>query len=267
MNEYLKGKDLNNALFYIKNNKLTEQFIEENKDDLNWKHIVKWIDLSEPFIEKFADRLTWDYILLYQTQITDEFILKHKNDFKHWDYLGVYRETSIDLAYKILDKINWPAYSAEGKMSEDFMREFKDKLDWTRVTMGYANRFSDQFIREMKDYINWYYILRERKKISIDFLREIVNKLLPKTGVKAILKAIGSQLNDNNIPEVMGMIRKYNIEKEVLECAHGVKLSDETIIANYKYFDMMSLWQIRNGNISKKLKKVFDNKAKNQYGL
>lgn len=259
--EELKGQYIHAPAFYIMNEKLTEEFMEKYIDFLDWKIIVKWVPLKEAFIEKHADLLTWDYVLLHQRTISDDFILKHKNDFTKWNYLGIHRETSIDLAHKLEDKINWSAFSSEAKMNDNFIREFKDKLDWTRISIRYARIFTEQFMREMFDYIDWYYLIREKEKMSIDFIREVIGKL-PKRELRYALQVIGTQINDDNFLEIMGLAKEYNIDDDIiLGSAYRSNLSDETIIKNYEYFDMASLWTIRNGNISNRLKRFFKSKG------
>lgn len=252
----LKGQYIHAPAFYIQNKKLTEEFMEKYIDFLDWKIIVKWVQLNESFIEKHADLLTWDYVLLYQRNISDDFIVKHKDKFTHWDFLGVRRETSVDLVYRLLDKINWPAFSSEAKLSDELIREFADKLEWTRVTIKYSNKFTEQFMREMKDYIDWYYLFRDRENTSMNFIREIVSKL-PKRGIKYTLQALGNQINNDNFLEIMEIVKNYNIDDEVLFSAHSTNLSDETIIKNYQYFNKSIIHSIRNGNISNKLKRFF----------
>ena len=56
---------------------------------------------------------------------------------------------------KIYD-LDWIYISYHQKLSEGFIREFKDKVDWK-----YISRFqelSEEFIREFKDRVNWEYI-------------------------------------------------------------------------------------------------------------
>ncbi len=39
------------------------------------------------------------------------------------------------------------------KLSENFIREFKDKVNWYNIS--YSQKLSENFIREFKDNVNW----------------------------------------------------------------------------------------------------------------
>ena len=262
----LENIDLSSSVVYRNTELMNEDFLDKYSKFLDWRLVIKYNHLSEDFIEKHKKVMDWDYILLYQKHISDDFIIKHKDEITHWDFLGVHRPVSVFLGHVLYDKINWAALAVTDKLSEEFIREFRDKLDWTRITMGYARKFSDSFIREMKDYIDWYYLFTERKNMSMDFIREIVKKLLP-TKSKYTIGALANQITDDNFLEMMNIFKKYDVEHHALENVHHIRLSDETIINNYVYFDMSILWNIKNGNISKKLRKVFDNSFGNKFGL
>ena len=58
--------------------------------------------------------------------------------------------------------------------SEDFIREFKDKVDWMWISK--SQTLSEEFIEEFKDRVNWKYI-SEYQTLSEDFIREFQNKV------------------------------------------------------------------------------------------
>jgi hypothetical protein len=53
--------------------KLSEEFIREFKDNVNWSEISKYQKLSEEFIREFEDEIKWYSISTYQ-KLTKEFI-------------------------------------------------------------------------------------------------------------------------------------------------------------------------------------------------
>ena len=75
---------------------------------------------------------------------------------------------------KFKDKVDWSRISQYKKLSEDFIREFKDKVDWKRISR--YQKLSEDFIREFKDQVNW-----ERislcQTLSEDFIREFKDKV------------------------------------------------------------------------------------------
>ena len=66
------------------------------------------------------------------------------------------------------------AFYRNNKLSEDFIREFKDKVDWGSISE--YQKLSEDFIREFQDKVNWYYI-SEYQKLSEDFIKEFKNKV------------------------------------------------------------------------------------------
>ena len=59
-------------------------------------------------------------------------------------------------------------------LSEEFIRNNKDKVDWNWIS---SNReLSENFIREFQDRIDWYWISKYQK-LSIKFIIEFKNKI------------------------------------------------------------------------------------------
>ena len=151
---------------------LTEDFIQEFKDKVDWTCISRYPHLSEDFIRKFADRVDWYYISAYQ-YLSEDFIREFK-DWVSWDAISYYQQLSEDFIREFKDKVNWYYISAYQHLSEDIIREFKDKVSW-----GWVSRYqhlSKEFIEEFKDkiYMNliadsWHYkSVEEKKKAVID---------------------------------------------------------------------------------------------------
>ncbi len=60
------------------------------------------------------------------------------------------------------------------KLSEQFMRDFKDRLEWMWVCIH--QNLTESFMREMKDYVKWSYAA-ENQKMSPDFILEFSHRL------------------------------------------------------------------------------------------
>lgn len=59
------------------------------------------------------------------------------------------------------------------KMSEKFIREMKDHLNWTQICYNRNINLTESFIDEMKDYINWPLMSwMYGKRWSLDFIKE-----------------------------------------------------------------------------------------------
>ena len=149
---------------------LTEDFIQEFKDKVDWICISRYPHLSEDFIRKFADRVDWYYISAYQ-HLSENFIREFA-DRVAWDWIVKYQPLSEDFIREFKDKVNWNYISANQHLSEDFIREFADKVNWAWISA--YQHLSKEFIEEFKDkiYMNfiadsWHYKSTEEKKKAV----------------------------------------------------------------------------------------------------
>ena len=53
--------------------------------------------------------------------------------------------------------VNWFQISINQKLSENFIREFKDKVYWPSISIH--QKLSENFIQEFKNKVSWIYIL------------------------------------------------------------------------------------------------------------
>ncbi len=88
-----------------------------------------------------------------------------------WTTVSKYKYLSEDFIKEFKDKVNWPYISAHQKLSEDFIREFQDRIDWHNISI--YQKLSEKFIREFQDniYISAY------QKLSEDFIKEFDLKI------------------------------------------------------------------------------------------
>ena len=126
------------------------------EDNLN--EICHMRGLSEDFIREFQDKVNWRAVSEYQTLSVD-FIREFQNkieETRSWDRISGYQKLSEDFIREFKDKLSWDRISGYQKLSEDFIREFKDKLSWGKIS--YFQKLSEDFIREFQDKVNWEYI-------------------------------------------------------------------------------------------------------------
>ena len=60
------------------------------------------------------------------------------------------------------------------KLSEDFIREFQDKVYWYNIST--YQKLSESFIRDFQDKVNWYFISKHQK-LSNEFIDEFKDRL------------------------------------------------------------------------------------------
>ena len=117
----------------ISNTPLSEEFISDFQDRVNWVSVSKRSKLSESFIREFRDQVNWDYIS--DSQVLSESFIRHFSD-----------------------RVNWVFVSSKQKLSEPFISEFRDYVNWTLISR--YQTLSKNFIRSFQDYIDDYYIAR-----------------------------------------------------------------------------------------------------------
>ena len=151
---------------------LTEDFIREFADEVDYETISTYQLLSEDFIREFADRVDWDTISVYQ-HLSEDFIREFK-DKVDWFYISEYQHLSEDFIREFKDRVHWGCISNYQNLSESFIREFADKVNWYWIS--HYQRLSEDFIREFKDKVCWYWI-SDCQRLSEDFIREFKDKL------------------------------------------------------------------------------------------
>ena len=82
---------------------------------------------------------------------------------------------SEDFMRQYADYLNWYDLSQHQQMSEEFCKEFLTRVDWRSV----LNRglISEQFLRNYKDEIKWEVVSNSSMPLSIDFLREFKDQI------------------------------------------------------------------------------------------
>ncbi len=108
---------------------LSEPFIREFKDYVNWFYISRSQKLSESFIKEFKNKVDWNYISHYQ-KLSETFIREFKN-YVNWDIISYSQKLSEAFIREFENKVNWDTISYHQKLSPVFRKEFKHKLNIT----------------------------------------------------------------------------------------------------------------------------------------
>ena len=88
---------------------------------------------------------------------------------EQWEVISAYQNLSEDFIREFQDKVNWSYISKYQKLSETFIREFQDKVSWGNIS--WYQKLSEDFIREFKYEVGWYGI-SSRQNLSENFIRE-----------------------------------------------------------------------------------------------
>lgn len=91
-----------------------------------------------------------------------------------WYDISIHQKLSEDFIREFQDKVDWESISENQKLSEPFIREFQDEVDWDWISK-YQN-LSESFIREFQDNVDWWYI-SVYQNLSESFIREFQDKV------------------------------------------------------------------------------------------
>ncbi len=150
-----------NTYDIICNYKLEEDVLLEclDLDLLDKEIIIQGINLSEDFLVKaieselFTKEDIKNLTMSTYSTLSNDFITNY-SDYINWSKMILYISTqsdTFDVYIDIIEKNNlWDSISAND-LPLDFIRQWKDKLSWTYLSM--VKEFSDEEKEEFVDYI------------------------------------------------------------------------------------------------------------------
>lgn len=156
----------------VSNYKLSEEVILDSHELLDKEVIIQGISLSEDFIRKAIEIEYFDESDIFSLSMstyanfTADFISKFA-EVINWNRMILYISTqsdNFDEYIEIIEKDNlWSVISAND-LSIDFIRDWKDKLDWRYLSM--VKCFTDEEKEEFSGYIMY----EQQEEIQGDFI-------------------------------------------------------------------------------------------------
>ena len=95
-------------------------------------------------------------------------------NYDNWARLSFCESLPEDFIQEFKDKVDWICISRYSHLSEDFIRKFADRVDWFYISA--YQYLSEDFIREFKDWVVWDNISASQH-LSEDFIREFAYKV------------------------------------------------------------------------------------------
>lgn len=143
----------------LKNYDVTEQTIIESADLLDKEILLQGFNFSESFIRESLDNGYFsiedlqNLTMTTYSRLSDSF-LENYNESLNWQKILIYLSTQTNNFSKyseIIDRNNsWPLVSAND-LPTDFIRQYKDKLDWKLLSM--TKCFTEEEKEEFFDFI------------------------------------------------------------------------------------------------------------------
>ena len=206
MREYADMLDWG-VIFYYR--KLQPSLIEEfshKADDKCWKFISEKQTLPEPFIRKYHDKLDWK--IISNRQKLSESIIAEFQDKVDWRLISGNQKLSLQFMRKFKDKIDWSMISCRQSLSESFIRDYQHRVDWENIAM--YQKLSYDFIVEMEDKIDFYLLLS--RNFSLD--PKIVLAYIGKTNITQIRYSHTANMNERQREELHKIIRLKQLFKK-----------------------------------------------------
>ena len=173
---YLKSKSKIKMIegeYILKNIKHDATFLEKYKGKLYWNNICLHGNVSMSFINKYKDKINF-HLLIRNINCPLKVYTQYTNKLKEeWDYISKI-ELPVWVCKKISSHLNWSYVSILRHLSEDFIREFQNKVDWYYISK--YQHLSETFIREFQDKVNWRCI-SGHQSLSEDFTREFIKRI------------------------------------------------------------------------------------------
>ena len=101
-------------------------------------------------------------------------------NLQDWSYISINQKLSEDFIREFQDRVIWFLISEYQELSEDFIREFHEELDWLLISK--YQKLSEEFILEYQDYVffgisDYWMNISQYQKLSENFIRENENKV------------------------------------------------------------------------------------------
>lgn len=168
---------------YIKMQQLTqrplsEDFIRRHKDEFNaqsWYSISIFSKLSEKFMDEFANYLDWEQLSKWQT-FGIRFALKYENKIA-WNEVGDHVYLTTNFMNKFKNKLNWQLLAMTQLWNDKKIHQFLDYIEINALIYNKRTlkNITESCLREFFMEVQPMFILNMNKHFSKNFICEIWN--------------------------------------------------------------------------------------------
>jgi len=150
--------------------------------------------LSESFIEQFQDKVQWEYISCYQ-KLSEKFIAKFENKV-NWRKISWSQNLSESFVETFQHKVNWYCISKHQKLSESFIEKFQDVVHWKSISE--CQKLSQRLITKFIDNVSKDGVARFQK-LSDNYRQKFKLPVPPNSWINASIEFKRKQvLRTNN---------------------------------------------------------------------
>jgi len=161
-----------NTYDIVSNYSLSEELILESYEYLDKNVLIEGMNFSETFVKEalvlefFTIEDLKNLSMTTYSNLSDEFIIENR-DHLNWERMLILfsaNSDNFDKWIEIIDEHNYWYLISANDLDIDFIRTWKDKLDWTYLSM--VKLFTDEEKEEFSDYI----VIPENLEVEGDFI-------------------------------------------------------------------------------------------------
>jgi hypothetical protein len=138
-----------NWLHVSRNSRLSENVIRDFKDQVDWPAVSMSQQLSEPFIEEFCDRISWEQLSASPFAHSIEFLRAHALQLD-WNSISWNAPNLVDLAAAFPERISWGGFANARNLTTEFLVLHQAKFDWSRMVW-----LTEDQVREFASQVHW----------------------------------------------------------------------------------------------------------------
>lgn len=113
----------------LRRQRFDEEFLREMKSHFAeaWTTVSRYQVLSEDFVHEFAERLDWEHVLTYQT-LSQRFLAEHSKYYTEdcWRLISRYQQLSEDFIQQHASKVDWNNVARYQRVSGRFLTQHRD---------------------------------------------------------------------------------------------------------------------------------------------
>ena len=103
-------------------------------------------------------------------------LFEKAEEINKWRTISCTEKLSEDFIREFQNKVIWMFISLGQELSENFIKEFENKIDWNHVVCNKRALFSEDMIRDHKSEISYWRNLLATHDLSKKFIEEFLDK-------------------------------------------------------------------------------------------
>lgn len=118
--------------------KLSESLVREFDEDLDWHILCEKQSFEENFCREFQDKIGMNLMFcqrLYSEKFIEEVLTELSGYERLWIISSICRTQKVSERFieRWFEDVDWNEVSKNQKLTDDFMRKYKKKLNWILI--------------------------------------------------------------------------------------------------------------------------------------